>query len=151
MKKSIVVLVLALAIGILSYFLSFTCFSIKATPWDEVSWLKQEFNLTDGQYAEVKRLHEAFMPVCETHCSEYMKAKTTLAKLLKDSTTMTPEVENALNAVQQIEAECQRAFLKHGYEVAAVMSPEQGARYLRMIKEQINTSMPEAMAHQHHH
>ncbi len=149
MKKPIMVLGLALAVGILSYLLSLSYFNEKSALRDEVSWLKQEFGLTESQYAEVRRLHEAFMPICEIHCTEYMKARTVLTNLLKESTAMTPEIEKALEAVQKIETECKRAFLKHGFEVAAVMTPEQGARYLAMIKEQMSAATPEAMAHHH--
>lgn len=143
------VLALALAVGALSYLLSLSYFNEKGQLRDEISWVRQEFELSESQYTEVRLLHEAFMPVCESHCRDYIKASTFLENLLEESAGWTPELEKALEAVQTIEMECKRAFLKHGFEVAAVMTPEQGSRYLAMIKEQLNGAATEAMAHHH--
>ena len=137
MKKSIVILVAAFAVGMASCFLYFHHLRADTVSRDELTWLKKEFALNEGQFAEVERLHEAYMPVCDSHCAAYIQARKDLADLLAKNTGVTPETERALETVHRLEMECQRAMLKHGYEIAAVMSPEQGSRYLVMIKDRL--------------
>lgn len=145
MKKSIAILAAALVVGALGCLFYFHHLRSGTAPLDELAWLKKEFALDERQFAEVERLHEAYMPVCDEHCDAYLQAHRKLTVLLEQSAIWTPETEQALEAAHRTEMECQRAFLKHGYEIAAVMSPEQRDRYLAMIKARLRTVGHEEM------
>ncbi|OAM91331.1 periplasmic heavy metal sensor [Termitidicoccus mucosus] len=145
MKKSIVILAVALTVGALGCLWYFHHLRAGAAPLDELSWLKKEFALDERQFAEIERLHQAYMPVCDAHCAAYLQAQRELAAALEGSTIFTPGMDRALETARRIETECQRSMLKHGYEVAAVMSPAQGARYLAMINARLRMTDHQGM------
>jgi hypothetical protein len=93
----------------------------------------------------VKTLEDAYRPICDDHCLKYTEAYANLTTLLKQNSTWTPGTQQAVETLYQVEMECHRDMLKHAYEVSAVMSPEQGKRYLEMIKTRLSLDDPAAL------
>lgn len=100
---------------------------------DALAWVQREFGLTNAQFAEVKKLHEAYEPRCMEMCAHIAEANGRVESLLRESRRMTPELAEAIRAAQQRRAECQTAMLTHLYETAAQMPPEAGQRYFRTV------------------
>jgi hypothetical protein len=150
MKRFLIVLVMAVAFGIASYRISYHCdmASVVVTPDGtdaELGWLKHEFALTPAQYEKILALHRAYSPVCAGHCARYREVHQRLDTLLKNQTTWTPEAGAALDELARIQSECHVSMLKYAYGVAACMSPEEGRRYLDMIKLQLVHGDPAGM------
>ncbi|HEX7632589.1 MAG TPA: hypothetical protein VF388_10670 [Lacunisphaera sp.] len=151
MKKLLILLGLVLAVGTISYYACYrwTMASMVVVTPDgtdsELAWLKQEFALTPAQYDKVLTLHRAYSPVCAGHCMRYMKAHRQLADRLKNQTAWTSETDRLFAEQARIQSECHASMLKYAYDVAACMSPDQGRRYLEMIKMQLIEGDPAGM------
>lgn len=145
MKKVLLLLFVALVAGTVSFGLYYQSRRAAIDSLDELSWLKQEFRLDERQFSAIERLHADYAPVCLAHCSEYVQAQRTLARVLERSPAPTAELDRTLTDVYRIQADCESGMLRHGYDVAAVMSPDQGARYLAMVKAQVLGVVPPAM------
>lgn len=150
MKKLLILLGLVVAVGLASYFFYYRHVMASAviTPNGtdaELAWLKSEFALTPAQYEKVLALHHAYSPVCAGHCASYMAAHQRLESLLRQQTSWSPEQGAALAEMARIQSECHASMLKYAYDVAACMSPEQGSRYLDMIKLQLVHGDPAGM------
>lgn len=155
MKRLLFVLALAVAVGAASYV---TCYrhvmaTAVLTPDGtdaDLAWLKREFALTPAQFEKVLALHHAYCPVCADHCARYAAERTRLESLLKEKDAWSPEIGQTVAAIAAIRSECRQSMLHHAYEVAACMSPEEGRRYLDMIREQVLAEEPAGMmAHSH--
>ncbi len=94
---------------------------------DAMAWLRAEFRLSDGQAAAVKKLHDDFSVECGEHCGAIVDARERKA----------PAAE-----IARLEQVCVDAMTKHFERVAALMSAEQGARYLAII-------LPRVAGHDH--
>lgn len=145
MKRLLLVLAVSVIAGAISFTAYFHNRQAALAHLDELSWLKEEFRLDDRQFAEVQRLRDAYVPVCTAHCAEYLQAQGALTAALKRNTAPGPELDQVVAALYQVQAKCQTGMLKHGYEMAAVMAPDQGARYLAMIKARVLAIVPADM------
>lgn len=151
MKKFFILLGLIAVVGVASYYVCFhraMASVVVITPDGtdaELAWLKSEFALTPAQYEKVLALHHAYRPVCAEHCSNYMATHRKLADLLKNQTQWSPEAGTLIAEQARIQSECHASMLKYAYDVAACMSPDQGRRYLEMIKMQLIEGDPAGM------
>jgi hypothetical protein len=151
MKKFLILLGLVVAVGVVTYYACFyrAMASMTVVTPDgtdaELAFLKREFALTPAQYDKVLALHHAYSPVCADHCTRYMTAHRRLADLLKSQTAWSPEASALIAEQARVQGECHASMLKYAYDVAACMSPEQGARYLEMIKMQLLEGDPAGM------
>jgi hypothetical protein len=102
----------------------------------ELAWIKQEFHLEDADFATVRRLHEAYKPVCADMCRRIDLVHAELAPLLERSTNVTPEIDRVLTEAARLRKECQTAMLGHFFQVSQAMPPEQGRRYLAWMQAQ---------------
>lgn len=136
---------LILGLGVIAAIASYYCIYLAGTTGPrtllharqpELVWLKQEFKLSDAEFARVSQLHEAYLPQCRERCRLIRQMNDQLSQLLATSSGVTPAVENALAERARMRSECQAAMLKHFYEVSRTMSPEQGRRYLAWVQEQ---------------
>lgn len=98
----------------------------------EFAWLQSEFRLTAEQTSAVAKLHDDYDPVCMTHCRAIIKAR---AKL---SAAPASEQPAARAELTRLEAVCHDATLAHLKRVAAVMSPDQGARFLALVEPKLS-------------
>lgn len=138
MRKGLTVLAIALLGGILAFWLmrSHKMAGQHETLLDsmpELSWMRSELKLTDDQFARVSALHAAYRPKCMEMCGRIAAARTKVETLARASREVTPELEAALKEHAETDAQCRRAMVQHMYETAAVLEPDQAARYLETM------------------
>ncbi len=129
MKNWLVTVLIAFAACALS-FGAFYAFNREPAPLraaaqsgDAMEWMRLEFKLSDAQYAAIQRLHEDYSAVCSAHCSAIMAA----------------EKRGAPNAeVVALENTCVQSMTEHFQRVAALMSPEEGKRYLAIVLPRVH-------------
>jgi small-conductance mechanosensitive channel len=163
MKRSLVILIGALALGAAIFAGSFYA-SQRATvmcctkPADDLDWLRTEFHLSDAEMAHVRELHEGYRPKCAEMCAKIAAKKNELNSVLGNGTNLTAEAQAKLNEVAELRAQCQAQMLQHFITVSQAMPPEQGRRYLAEMKhltlgtnELMEQSMSGDTGHEHHH
>ncbi|HMP90987.1 MAG TPA: hypothetical protein PJ991_12355 [Kiritimatiellia bacterium] len=138
MKRESVVLVVALAIGLIAFGVGYWWCSESVHHRDsyshrEMLWLKKEFKLSDDQYDRIAAIHESFMPQCDELCLKVSEVSASLAMLIADNTNITPEITIAMEQAGELHKRSREAVISYMYEVSAAMSPEQGRRYLEML------------------
>jgi hypothetical protein len=125
--------------------IGFMCYHLNSAPelhaavrkGDAMAWLRTDFNLDERQFAEIQRLHENYAPSCEEHCrmiQEAIQARDALRKTNEDDLVAAAEAERTL---LQLRATCESAITTHVHQVAAVMSPADGKRYLALVLPKI--------------
>jgi hypothetical protein len=102
-----------------------------------MEWLRIEYHLSDPQFARIGQLHREYAPKCAVMCEKIMKANARLDELIGANKAVTPELEAALKESSAVEDECRQAMLGHIYAVSSEMSPPDGARYLRLMRDRI--------------
>ncbi len=100
---------------------------------DQWVWLRREFHLSNGQFARVQALHDAYQPVCADHCSRILAARQRLEELSRGGQAGTADYRATLARWEDIRRECEQATLRHLDTVAAAMNPADGRRYLAMM------------------
>jgi hypothetical protein len=100
-------------------------------------WLRKEFHLTGAQFQRIKTLHTAYADRCDLMCQRIMNANAALDAAISRNKQVTSELQQALTEVARVQQECQQAMLAHIYEVGAQMDPNEGARYLQMMKHKV--------------
>ena len=103
----------------------------------EMEWLRREYHLNAEQFSRIQRIHREYAPKCDRMCEKIAKANARLDQIIPANRTYTPEVEAAMKDYLAVQGECRQALLAHVYAVSAEMSPEDGARYLQMMKARI--------------
>jgi hypothetical protein len=163
MKRSLVILIVALALGAAIFAGSF--FTARhatvmccAKPADDLSWLQMEFHLSDAEMAHIREMHEGYLPKCAEMCAKIAAKKSELASVLGKGTNLTTEAQAKLNEIAALRVQCQSNMLQHFVAVSQAMPPEQGRRYLAEMKrltlnehEQMEQSMSGDTGHEHHH
>lgn len=133
-----ILMLLAVATG-------YTCYELSsakelreaAHKGDAMAWLRADFHLDDRQFAAIKQLHDAYAPSCEEHCrliQEAAKARDALLATEGSDATAVAAVERTL---QQLRITCETAISVHVRQVAGLMSPEDGRRYLALVLPRI--------------
>lgn len=137
--RTLVVLALtALVAGFVCYRLS--CepeLQTAARSGDALAWLRADFQLTDAQFAEIKKLHEAYAPSCDEHCrmiQEAIKARRAAEAVRGTDPAAVAAAERTL---QDLRLTCETAITAHVRKVAAAMSPADGERYLALVLPKI--------------
>ena len=135
MKRLIAILGCALLVGVLSFSV-YTSYrgpqlSQHEAVFEDLRWLRAEFDLDREQYAEIERLYEAYRPVCEELCLRVMRVQEELKSALAQATEFNPEMADVLDRYTRVKQECHQAMLRHVYDVAGQMEPEQRDRYLK--------------------
>jgi hypothetical protein len=157
MNRSLIILLGALALAAAvfagSYFVSQrACVMTRSA--DDLSWLRDEFHLSDAEMARVRQLHEGYMPQCAKMCGLIAAKNTEVQTALGSGTNVTAEAQRKLTELGELRAQCQAQMLRHFIEVSQAMPPEQGRRYLAEMKkltlgshEQIEQSMSDHAGH----
>jgi hypothetical protein len=122
---------------------------------DTMAWLRADFNLTDEQFAKIKRLHDSYSVVCEEHCREIQNA-TRARNAVKASATRDPAaLAAAEQRVEELRRVCESAIATHVRQCAAEMSPEASERYLALVLPKIkdfdHLAAPDLQLNQHRH
>lgn len=101
----------------------------------ELTWLKDEFRLSDADFKRISELHGEHLKDCEQMCQRIASKNAELKELLARTNAVTPDIEKNLTEAAQLRAQCQRNMLQHFMEVSGQMPPEQGRRYLAWVQE----------------
>jgi len=99
----------------------------------ELDWLRHGLDVSEAQMERILALHEAYHPVVEELTRRFEESHRSLAALTATATGVGPELDGALKEHAEVHLECQRAMLRHFYETAACLSPEQARRYLDKV------------------
>jgi len=141
MRRLVVILTLAVLLGLGAYFVSYgiarCTFCRMPDASDPSSWLRQEFHLSDAEYAQVKKLEADYHPHCVVMCDQIMQSHRTLKNLILANGAVTPEIEAALQKDGAIQEEWRADMLRHFYEVSRAMPPAEGKRYLQFMQAQV--------------
>jgi hypothetical protein len=163
MKRSPLILLLALAGGIIVFAASYLlaqriCARHASNSADNLDWLRQEFRLSDAEITRVRVLHEGYLPKCGEMCRQIAAKKMELESVLSGATNVTTVAEQKLSELAALRVACQTKMLQHFVEVSQAMPPEQGKRYLAEMQritlgfhEQIEQSMSHSAEHEHGH
>ena len=161
MNRSLVILLGALALGVALFGGSFfagqrACRMTRSA--DDLSWLRDEFHLSDAEMARIQKLHEGYLPKCAEMCAKIAAKKSELETALNGTTNVSPVAQQKLAELAALRAQCQAQILQHFNEVSQTMPPEQGRRYLAEMQrltlgqhEQTESSMSKSAGHEHHH
>ncbi len=134
-RRLVLIALLALVAGVLGY--TVTRRMMPAAPAapsaeDKLVWLAREFELGPAQTAEIDRLQVAYEPICAAHCEAIIDAQSGLSAAATPTERAAAEAE--LEKLKRVCADATRAHLR---AVAAVMAPEQGARFLEMMEPRV--------------
>jgi hypothetical protein len=121
----------------ISFFATRDLSQMATSPGGELEWLRREFHLSDAQFQKIEALQSAYAPVCNQMCEKIMSANANLDRLLSEHQEMTPEVEAAVRQAGSVQYDCRVQMLAHIYKVAAQMNPDDGQRYLRLMKARV--------------
>jgi len=163
MKRALLILLGALTLGTAifagAYFVAQrTTKMCCAKPADDLSWLQDEFRLSETEMARIRELHEGYMPKCADMCAKIAAKKGELEAAVGSSTNLTAEAHTKMAELADLRAQCQAQMLQHFITVSQAMPPEQGQRYLAEMKKltlgnhyQMEQAMSGEMSHEHHH
>lgn len=99
----------------------------------ELAWLQRDLGLTNTQFEKVSELHRGYRPKCVEMCRRISEAHEKIESFATSTRIISPEYKAALKEHADIHAECQEAMLRHLYETAATLNPEQAERYLKTM------------------
>jgi Heavy-metal resistance len=156
MKRILVIVLSALLLGVGAYFI---CFRVEtrsmrqvASLPNEIAWLSAEFKLSPEQSQRIARLHAEYKPRCMAMCRKIADNNARLDRLIAERREFAPEMETLLRESAEIQTECRKEMLAHIYAVAAEMPPDQNARYIELLKNQIiQPGVPFSIAGTHAH
>jgi hypothetical protein len=103
-----------------------------------MAWLRADFHLTDAQLAAIRGLHAAYAPSCAEHCRlirEATQARDTLHAAAGAGDD--PAHAAAEQKIRELHATCEAALATQVRAVAALMSPDDGRRYLALVLPKI--------------
>lgn len=150
MKRSILVLAIALVAGVAAFCLIRSQRvgkpqSVLLDAMPELAWVKSELKLSDEQFANVSALHAAYRPKCLEMCGKIAAAHEKVEEQIRENPAVTPELESAIHEHAAIHADCQQAMLVHIFQTAAVLDREQAALYMKeMLPYALDFSHSEA-------
>ena len=138
MNRSLVILLGVLALGAAiftgSYFVSQrACVMTRSA--DDLSWLRDEFHLSDTEMSRVRQLHEGYMPQCARMCALIAAKNAEVQTALGSGTNVTAEAQKKLTELGELRAQCQAQMIQHFIAVSQAMPPEEGRRYLAEMKK----------------
>lgn len=142
MKRSVVLLVLSLAIGAIFFGIGYWWCTGRPHHSEihshrELVWLELEFQLNPEQMEKITQLHRKFLPVCDELCMRIIKVNEQLSRRIAADRTMTPEISALMADASRIHQQSREAVLNHLFEVSAEMTPSQAERYLQAMMPQI--------------
>jgi Heavy-metal resistance len=103
---------------------------------DTMEWLRTDFHLADAQLAAIRQLHASYAGTCEEHCRMIQEA-TRARNALEAAHDNQAAIDAANGEIQRMRRVCEQAIESHVRRVAALMSPEDGRRYLGLVLPKI--------------
>lgn len=162
MNRSLVILLGALTLGAAvftgSYFAGRQASLMPmAHRLDDLDWLRQEYHLSDAQMAQIRQIHQNYMPKCAQMCMQLAAKQRELENSLASATNINADARQKLVQLAEYRAQCQARMLQNFIAVSKVMPPAEGRRYLADMKrlvfgfhQELNHSLSEPASHEHH-
>ena len=137
MKKPLLIILAGLILAAVAYAVLFITRTVqhRSEAPSELLWLRQEFSLSDEEFARIRELHAGYLPDCAKMCARIAAANRELERLVLSTNEVTPEITKKLSEISNIRQECQARMLKHFYAVSRAMPEEQGRRYLSEMQK----------------
>ena len=150
MKRTFFILLLGLPLGMTGFGLLYSNRTasyrdLEQTCGPELAWVKKEFKLNDQEFERIRRLHQAYKPVCTEYCRRVREKNQEIATLVAASTDITPAIQKALGEAADLRKECLAHMLQHFYAVSQAMPPEQGRRYLGRMQVEVMAPTDQTM------
>jgi hypothetical protein len=121
---------------------------------DAMGWLRTDFQLTDAQFAAIKKLHDSYSLVCEEHCRAIREAERARSALQNTANGDAAAIAVADRRVEELRLVCESAISAHVRQCAAEMSPPAGERYLALVLPKIkdfdHQAAPDLQLNHHH-
>jgi len=135
MNRSLVIVLGALALGVVLFFSSFVvsqrvCRACVAEPSGSLSWLQTEYHLNNDEMARIQKLHADYLSKCGSMCSEIMTKQHEVKTALNNATNVSPVAQQKLDELAACRAECQSRMLQYFVSVSRIMPPDEGRRYM---------------------
>ncbi len=103
---------------------------------DPMAWLRTDFHLDDRQFAAIRQLHDGYAGACDEHCRRIQEA-TRQRRALSSGGADPAALQAADRRLTELREICETAIARHVRQVAAIMSPEDGRRYLAIVLPKI--------------
>jgi len=103
----------------------------------ELEWLRREYQISDAQFTEIQRRHEAHDVICKKLCLGLVEARKKLDAAIAGSPEMGSGVVDALAAWSHQREICREAAIEHMYSISSVMEPDQAVRYRERIYREL--------------
>jgi len=154
MKKNLLIILLVVIAAVLGWVCSYTFTHHRpdlknATTEQIMTWMQKEYQLTPEQSSAIKKQYVEFRPIIKAKFAQLRVQRDLVKKLQTDKTAKAQDISKA-QADLKASREVVRGMLKeHTQKVASLMSPEQGARYLKKIEEKMkeHEQHPERESH----
>lgn len=152
MRRGLQILGLGVAVAAVAYLCVYFAGTARTramlhSPQPELAWLKQEFKLSDPEFARLSELHNGYLPKCAERCRQISETNARLEQALRGASELTPEARRLLSERGRMRAVCQEEMLEHFFEVSRAMPPEQGRRYLAWVQARTCLQEPAMMNH----
>jgi len=110
---------------------------IAKAPNGELEWLRQEFHLSDAQFAKIANPAFSIHASLQRNVSQDHGGHSKLDRLVSEKHEVTPELEAAIREAGSVQEDCHKQMLAHIYQVSAQMNPADGQNYLRLMKSRV--------------
>jgi Spy/CpxP family protein refolding chaperone len=139
MNRTTLILLLGLAVGIGTHSLYFQLHRPQGLESldGQLAWIKDELNLTEPQFAQIKELHKASSPRLRALAAEVARMQAEFAAF--ENTRRTTDRVDFIEFAQFVETrrninrECLESTRRLVMASAEVMTPEQRAHYLGIV------------------
>lgn len=127
----------AVATGVVCYRMSCDpALHAVAKKGDAMEWLRADFHLNQQQFVAIRQLHDGYSGTCGEHCRRIQEASKAKKALIAGGASAV-EVQAADRKLQELRMVCETAIARHVRQVAALMSPQDGQRYLALVLPKI--------------
>src|SRR5262245_43872477 len=76
--------------------------NLAGEPAPELGWLKEEFHVSDAEFARISGLHAAYQSHCAEMCQRIDAKNAEIKEALAHATEVKPEIEQKLVEAQQL-------------------------------------------------
>jgi len=147
MKTSLRLLLALLAVAVLGAVGYFSGYKLGCDPVlqeaarykDSMAWLRYEFHLTPDQFEAIKKLHADYSGTCDEHCRNIRAAMQDRDRLASSHPDDKAALAVSDSRIQEMSTHCEAVLGQHLEKVAALMSSEDGARYLAMMRPRLES------------
>ena len=97
---------------------------------DAMAWIRHEYHLSPEQFKQIEHLHTQYSGTCDEHCHRIQMAVRARDELTKALPRDEPAIAASNERIKELSTHCEATLKQHLEQVAALMSPEDGSRYL---------------------